>query len=133
MPNKDELLQSITPVMKLDKAFFLKVYGYDISYPGFRETAIKALEDAGCSKAREYYEQITTEYEKKRDESIRPVAHAFRLKCEQEWERKVKEYERKKGDELREQKYSSNLQQKSYSMRQKESSADKLKRLKALV
>lgn len=55
MASREELLRSIQPGMKLDKAFFLKVYGYELTWPGFAETAIKALEDAGCSNARNYY------------------------------------------------------------------------------
>lgn len=45
-PNKQQLLESIHPGMKLDKFFFLKVYGYEISFPGFADQAVKALEDA---------------------------------------------------------------------------------------
>ena len=58
MASREELLQSIRPGMKLNRAFFLKVYGYEITWPGFQDTAIKALEDAGCSKAREYYDSV---------------------------------------------------------------------------
>lgn len=49
MASREELLQSIQPGMKLDKAFFLKIYGYELTWPGFAETAIKALEAAGLS------------------------------------------------------------------------------------
>lgn len=90
MPNKEELLQSINPGMKLDRAFFMKVYGYEISYPGFSETAIKALEDAGCSKARSYYERIITEYEEKKNEELREVAEWYQKQLDEKWERKVK-------------------------------------------
>ncbi|MBQ8188546.1 MAG: hypothetical protein IJZ44_02090 [Lachnospiraceae bacterium] len=101
MPNKDELLQSITPGMKLDKAFFLKVYGYEISYPGFSETAIKALEDAGCSKARSYYERITAEYEAEQAAKLKPVAAWLRKEIDEEYERKVRKYQEKEGEEPR--------------------------------
>lgn len=40
MASREGLLQSIQPDMKLDRAFFLKVYGYEITWPGFEETAI---------------------------------------------------------------------------------------------
>ena len=54
MASRGELLQSICPDMVLNKAFFLKVYGYEISFPGFADEAIKAINDAGCRRAREY-------------------------------------------------------------------------------
>lgn len=113
MPNKDEFLQSITPGMKLGKGFFLKVYGYEISYPGFSETAIKALEDAGCSKARRYYERITTEYETEQAAKLKPVAVWFRKEIDEEYERKIRKYQRKEGEEPRKQGITQDLHQKS--------------------
>lgn len=105
MPNKDELLKSIDPGMKLDKAFFLKVYGYELSYLGFSETAIKALEDAGCSKARSYYNQIVVEYEsdEKRNNGLKEAAEWLRKEIDRKYENMVKEYERKDGKEPRKQ------------------------------
>lgn len=96
MPNKEELLRSIQPGMKLDKAFFLKVYGYEISFPGFREMAIKALEDAGCSMAREYYDSVVGEYEKGYQEQLKEVGKWFLSESEKEWKKKVKEGEVKR-------------------------------------
>ena len=86
-PAKELLLRSIVPGMKLDKAFFLKIYGCEVSYPGFSETAIKALEDAGCSRARSYYNQIVNEYERNQDEKIRPVASWLREQVDKKYER----------------------------------------------
>lgn len=97
MLNKDELLQSIAPGMKLDKAFFLKVYGFELSYLGFSETAIKALEDAGCSKARSYYERITTEYEAEQTAKLKPVAAWLREEIDRDFDEKVRKY--KKGSD----------------------------------
>lgn len=94
MESREELLQNINPGMKLDKAFFLKVYGYEISYPGFSDIAIKALEGAGCSKAKEYYGQVTTKYEKKYHEGIKEVSEWYGKQVAQKWadtEREVKE------------------------------------------
>lgn len=101
MPSREELLQSIHPDMKLDKAFFLKIYADEITYPGFAETALRALEDAGCSKARSYYTSIVDAYERKRDEELKPVAKWLREKIDSDFENLVKEYERKQGDEKR--------------------------------
>ena len=71
MASKDELLHSITLSMKPDKSFFLKVYGYEISYPGFAETALSWLEIFGCSRARGYYSSVVAEYEKEHDNELK--------------------------------------------------------------
>lgn len=98
MLNKDGLLRSIVPGMKLDKPFFLKVYGYELSYPGFAETALGALEDAGCSNARRYYEQITTEYEEEQAAQIKPVAAWLSEEIDRKYEEMMKKNDRRKGD-----------------------------------
>ena len=113
MASREELLQSIRPDMKLDRNFFLKVYGYEISFPGYKDIAIKALNEVGCSRAEEHYNRIVSEYEQKQDESIKPVAERYLKQCQGEWERKVKEYERKIGDDTRKQEIMSDLHQKS--------------------
>lgn len=94
MASREELLQSIQPEMKLDKAFFMKVYGYEISFPGFSDEAIKALSDAGCSRAREYYNKAVSEYESRRDVELKEAAHWYKLECEREWEKRQKEGDR---------------------------------------
>ena len=96
-PTKEKFLANICPDMKLDKAFFLKIYGYEITWPGFAETALRALEDAGCSKARSYYTSIVDAYERKRDEELKPVAKWLREKIDSDFEKVVKE----RGEESR--------------------------------
>lgn len=86
MASREELLQSIRPGMKLEKAFFVRVYGYEISFPGFADEAIKALNDAGCSRAREYYNKTVSEYEQKHDEEMKEVAAWYRKECEKQWQ-----------------------------------------------
>lgn len=63
MASREEFLQSIRPGMRLGKAFFMRVYGYEITWPGFAEGALQRLEEIGCSKAREYYGGFVAEYE----------------------------------------------------------------------
>ena len=109
LPTKELLLDSISHDMILRKSFFLKVYGYEITWPGYSEKAIKALEDAGCSKAREYYEQITTEYEDEYQEKLKDAAEWYQKKLNDEWERKERDYNRKEGNKLRKQQVLSNL------------------------
>lgn len=65
MASRKELLDSLKPGMHLDKNFFLKVYGYEITRPGFADDVIKRLEFLGCSKAREYYTCTVAEVEYK--------------------------------------------------------------------
>lgn len=96
-PTKEIFLASICPDMKLDKAFFLKAYGYEISFPGFAEIAIKTLETAGCGRARSYYTSIVDAYERKRDEGLKPVAEWLREKIDSNFEKTVKE----RGEESR--------------------------------
>ena len=131
MASREELLQSIRPDMKLDRAFFLKVYGYEISFPGFKDIAIKALNEVGCNRAEEHYNRIVSEYEQKQNESIKPVAERLAKQWQEDWNRFVKENERT-GDETRKQESSNNSHQNNYLMQQK-NNLDRLKQLRALV
>jgi len=94
--SREQLLQSIRPDMKLTKEFFLRIYGYEITSPGFREQAISTLEAAGCIKARSYYDDIIGEYQKAREEELKPVAVSYLKECNQKWEQK-----QKRGEEQR--------------------------------
>lgn len=76
--SRRELLESLKPGMHLDKNFFLKVYGYEISDPGFAENVIKRLEILGCSKAREYYTCVVTEFEYKHEQEMKAVAEWYK-------------------------------------------------------
>lgn len=91
--SKEQLLQSIRPGMNLTKGFFRKIYGYEISYPGFKETALHTLEEAGCTKARAYYDEIIGEYQRQQDDAIRPVAEEYLKECNRKWEQREKEGE----------------------------------------
>lgn len=100
MASREELLQSIRPGMKLNRAFFLKVYGYEITWPGFQDTAIKALEDAGCSKAREYYDSVVGEYEKGYREQMKEVGKWYLEECKMKREKKQKGSEEQRRQEI---------------------------------
>ena len=86
MASRKELLQSIQPGMDLNRALFIRVYGYEISFPGFADEAIKALNDAGYSRAKEYYDRAISEYAQKHDESMKEVAAWYRKECEKKWQ-----------------------------------------------
>lgn len=46
-PDKKEFLHSFSTGMKLYKSTFLKIYGYELSYPGFADKALDWLEVLG--------------------------------------------------------------------------------------
>ena len=89
-PTKEKLLSSISPQMQLTVDFFKKVYGYELSYPGFAEQAIATLEAADCSNARKYYNDWTGVYEKEQHAVLKPVSEWYRLQCEKRWNDRVK-------------------------------------------
>ncbi len=120
MASREELLQSIGPDMRLDKWFFLRIYGYEITWPGFAEVALQRLEIMGCSKARNYYEValqrleimgcskarnyyscIVAEYEHNREEELKEVASWYAEECRKQWDRKVGEEIRIRKESLR--------------------------------
>ena len=104
MASREELLQSIKPDMKLTWDFFKKIYGYEISFPGFAEVALKALEDAGSTHSRQHYEKFVNDYEQKKQEELYPVAVEYVKRLEAQWEKK--ERERIRGEKLSEKKQS---------------------------
>ena len=89
MTNKEEFLQSIKPTMKLDRDVFLKIYGYEISYPGFAEIALKKLEQVGCKETRRYYDIIITRYEEKYREDIKKALKEEKEKKEKQKKEKT--------------------------------------------
>lgn len=107
MASRRELLDSISCDMRLDKSFFMKIYGYELTWAGFAEDALTRLEFLGCSRAREYYNRFVNEYEKEHEEQIKNVAKWYKKQCEDEFEEKnrkaVKEC-REKETELLEKK-----------------------------
>lgn len=106
-PTKEKLLASIRPDMKLDRTFFLRIYGYEISYPGFADKATSNLENAGCSQAKAYYERIVAEFEKKNDEELKPIAKWLSEQIDNDFDklcRMNKGGEEKRKQELLEQK-----------------------------
>lgn len=111
-PTKEKLLASIQPGMKLNRDFFLKIYGYNIGTPGFKDIAIKVLEDVGCSKAEDYYMSIAERYEQEKDEQLKAVAKWLREKIDSDFENQIKKYEGSEKIRIRE-KRTQDLLQKS--------------------
>lgn len=73
-PTRENLLASIGPEMKLYKSFFMKVYGYCITRPGFKYEALEKLKAAGCGKAYEYYLRFVTEYKEQHRKELKEAA-----------------------------------------------------------
>ena len=101
--NKEEFLHSFSTGMKLYKSTFLKIYGYELSYPGYAEKALAWLEMLGCSKARAYYSGVVVEFEHDRDKGLKEVASWDRTtsnnhKKEVRESRKQQEAEQLKAD-----------------------------------
>ncbi len=99
MASREELLAGIRPGMRLTKGFIRSIYSNEISCPGFAEKAVAALEKAGCSRARQYYNDWVAEYEEAYNAEIRPVAHWYRLECEKRWKKRQEEGEEKRKQE----------------------------------
>lgn len=96
MASREELLHSIRPGMKLNKNFFLRIYGYEISWPGFAGDALQRLEAMGCSKAREYYSRIVQEHEAGREKHLKEAAAWYAEELKKKWKN-----EEKRGDAKR--------------------------------
>lgn len=77
MASRKELLDSIQTDMKLTKSFFMKIYGYELTWPGFAEVALSKLEKAGCSQARNYYTCIVIEYDHNHEKEMKGVAEWY--------------------------------------------------------
>lgn len=107
-PSKEELLASIKPDMVLTKRFIKRIYGYGVTDASFPDRAIAALEAAGCSKARQYYESWVNEYEAAHNADLKEAAHWYRQECERERKKGQKE-----GEERRKQNIMQDLHQRS--------------------
>lgn len=118
--SKEQLIQSISPTMNLTKGFFKRVYGYDLTRPGFADQAIKALEAAGCSRAREYYDMVVSECEKQYEDGLEDVATWYAGECAKDWEKGQKE-----GEEQRKQ------QKDSFLLKQRERLTDLIEKLES--
>lgn len=100
-PDKDELLHSFSTGMKLYKSTFLKIYGYELTYPGYAEKALSWLEMLGCSKARAYYSGVVAEYEYQHEKEMRGAAAWYRAQCENEKKEVRKSWGQKEVEQLK--------------------------------
>ena len=97
MASCEELMQSIRPGMRLDKDFFLKIYGYEIGTPGFADTALEKLEGIyimrakpGQENPRNTYAAIVAEYEHTHGMEMQEVARWYLKQLHDRQERAVR-------------------------------------------
>ena len=80
---REDLMESLKPGMTLRKSTFRKILGYEITTLGFADGAIKKLEGAGCSRAREYYTAACTEYKEEHEKMMDNVADWYSKQSDQ--------------------------------------------------
>lgn len=97
MPNREELLQDIRPGMKLTKNFFMRIYGYEITYPGFAAVALEKLEGLYILYARgnarhpeDLYQNVVKEADERQEQGMKEAAQWYAKQLNDKWERQVK-------------------------------------------
>ena len=91
--NRELFLDSIKPGVRIDYDFCMKIYGYDISSPGFADQVLNKIEALGLKEIRRFYHSSVKKYEDKYNDSMKKVSEWYSKKCQDEWERKVKKNE----------------------------------------
>lgn len=104
----EEFINSFKP-MPLTKAFFLKIYGYELTWPGSTERCLQRLEELGSSRARKLYAAVVADYEEKQEKTTQEVAAWYAEQLERKYSNKeVRAWNQKETERLRE-----DLQEKS--------------------
>ncbi|MCI9620191.1 MAG: hypothetical protein HFG85_09605 [Dorea sp.] len=91
--SRKSFLDSFKTGMNLYKSTFMKIYGYELTWPGFAEDALTRLEILGCSRAREYYTCVVAEYEHKHEKEMISVAEWYRKELERSEEPRARQQE----------------------------------------
>lgn len=104
----EKFINSFKP-MPLTKAFFLKIYGYELTWPGSAERCLQRLEELGSSRARKLYAAVVADYEEKQEKTTQEVAAWYAEQLERKYSNKeVRAWSQKETERLRE-----DLQEKS--------------------
>ena len=104
----EKFINSFKP-MPLTKAFFLKIYGYELTWPGTAERCLQRLEELGSSRARKLYAAVVADYEEKQEKTTQEVAAWYVEWLERKYSNKeVRAWNQKETERLRE-----DLQEKS--------------------
>ena len=96
----EKFIDSFKP-MPLTKAFFLKIYGYELTWPGSAERCLQRLEELGSSRARKLYAAVVADYEEKQEKTTQAVAawYAEQLESQRKNE-EVKAWKEKEQNRL---------------------------------
>ncbi|MFR1510382.1 MAG: hypothetical protein ACLSTN_00245 [Coprococcus sp.] len=104
----EKFINSFKP-MPLTKAFFLKIYGYELTWSGSAERCLQRLEELGSSRARKLYAAVVADYEEKQEKTAQEVAAWYAEQLERKYSNKeVRAWSQKETERLRE-----DLQEKS--------------------
>lgn len=105
---RDEFYKRLKP-MPLTKEFFLKIYGFELTWPGTAERFLNRLEELGSSRARKLYAAVVADYEEKKEKTTQEVAAWYAEQLERKYSNKeVRAWNQKETERLRE-----DLQEKS--------------------
>lgn len=97
----EKFINSFKP-MPLTKAFFLKIYGYELTWPGSAERCLQRLEELGSSRARKLYAAVVADYEEKKEKTTQEVAAWYAEQLERQWKNKeVRAWNQKEAERLR--------------------------------
>lgn len=100
MASREEFLYRIRPSMKLTEDFFKRIYGYEITWPGFAEKALQELGlITGYRKARLQYDRVVSCLNKAHEKEVREVSAWYAKECKKQFEA----LEKKRGEEQRKQ------------------------------
>lgn len=98
----EKFIDSFKP-MPLTKAFFLKIYGYELTWSGSAERCLRRLEELGSSRARKLYAAVVADYEEKQEKTTQEVAAWYAEQLERKYSNKeVRAWSQKEADQLRE-------------------------------
>lgn len=98
---RDEFYKRLKP-MPLTKEFFLKIYGFELTWPGSAERCLQRLEELGSSRARSYYAAVVADYEEKQEKTTQEVAAWYAEQLERQWKNKeVRTWKQKEAERLR--------------------------------
>lgn len=109
-PTRETLMESLKPGMTLRKSTFRKILGYEITTLGFADGAIKKLEGAGCSRAREYYTAAYTEYKEEHEKMMDNVADWYSKQSDQKEVRESRKQQEVEQRQMRSQLLMNKLQ-----------------------
>lgn len=99
-PNRKSFLSTFKVGMKLYRSAFLKIYGYELTWPGFAEDALTRLEILGCSNAREYYVTTVAAYRYEHEKEMINVAEWYRKELERSEKSRTRQQEAEQEKEV---------------------------------